>query len=93
MHGEANDYLGKGLSGGTLAVCPPAGAHWNDGDALIGNVALYGATSGEAYIAGAAGERFCVRNSGAAAVAEGRGRPRLRVHDRRPRRPPRPRGR
>ena len=73
MHGEANDYLGKGLSGGTLAVCPPAGAHWNDGDALIGNVALYGATSGEAYIAGAAGERFCVRNSGAVAVAEGVG--------------------
>ena len=73
LHGEANDYLGKGLSGGTLAVCPPEGAHWNDGDALIGNVALYGATSGEAYIAGAAGERFCVRNSGAAAVAEGVG--------------------
>ena len=73
LHGEANDYLGKGLSGGTLAVCPPEGAHWNDGDALIGNVALYGATSGEAYIAGAAGERFCVRNSGAVAVAEGVG--------------------
>ena len=73
MHGEANDYLGKGLSGGTLAVCPPEGARWNDGDALIGNVALYGATSGEAYIAGAAGERFCVRNSGAVAVAEGVG--------------------
>ena len=73
LHGEANDYLGKGLSGGTLAVCPPEGARWNDGDALIGNVALYGATSGEAYIAGAAGERFCVRNSGAVAVAEGVG--------------------
>ena len=60
LHGEANDYLGKGLSGGTLAVCPPAGAHWNDGDALIGNVALYGATSGEAYIA-AAGRRALLR--------------------------------
>ena len=47
--------LARGLSGGTLAVCPPEGARWNDGDALIGNVALYGATSGEAYIAGAAG--------------------------------------
>ena len=73
LRGEANDYLGKGLSGGTLAVCPPEGARWSDGDALIGNVALYGATSGAAYIAGAAGERFCVRNSGAAAVAEGVG--------------------
>ena len=73
LRGEANDYLGKGLSGGTLAVCPPEGARWSDGDALIGNVALYGATSGEAYVAGAAGERFCVRNSGAAAVAEGVG--------------------
>ena len=65
--------LARAFSGGTLAVCPPEGAHWNDGDALIGNVALYGATSGEAYIAGAAGERFCVRNSGAVAVAEGVG--------------------
>ena len=73
LRGEANDYLGKGLSGGTLAVRPPEGARWSDGDALIGNVALYGATSGAAYIAGAAGERFCVRNSGAAAVAEGVG--------------------
>ena len=73
LRGEANDYLGKGLSGGTLAVCPPQSAQWSDGDALIGNVALYGATSGAAYVAGAAGERFCVRNSGAVAVAEGVG--------------------
>ena len=73
LTGEANDYLGKGLSGGTIAVCPPDDGSWNSGDALIGNVALYGATKGEVYIAGTAGERFCVRNSGATAVAEGVG--------------------
>ena len=73
LHGEANDYLGKGLSGGTLAVCPPRNTCWHEGDALIGNVALYGATSGEAFVAGLAGERFCVRNSGAIAVVEGVG--------------------
>ncbi len=73
LTGEANDYLGKGLSGGTIAVRPPEDGSWNPGDALIGNVALYGATSGEVYIAGTAGERFCVRNSGAIAVAEGVG--------------------
>ena len=73
LHGEANDYFGKGLSGGMLAVCPPEGAKWNPDDVLIGNVALYGATSGEAYVAGVAGERFCVRNSGATAVVEGVG--------------------
>lgn len=73
LRGEANDYLGKGLSGGTLAVCPPENALWNPDDVLIGNVALYGATSGEAYVAGLAGERFCVRNSGATAVVEGVG--------------------
>ena len=72
LTGEANDYLGKGLSGGVIAVCPPE-ERWNEEDALIGNVALYGATSGSAYIAGTAGERFCVRNSGATAVAEGVG--------------------
>ena len=69
----ANDYLGKGLSGGTLAICPPADAVWNQSDTLIGNVALYGATSGYAFIAGTAGERFAVRNSGAWAVVEGVG--------------------
>lgn len=71
--GEANDYLGKGLSGGNIAVYPPDYKSWNAEDVLIGNVALYGATGGEAYVAGLAGERFCVRNSGATAVAEGVG--------------------
>ncbi len=71
--GEANDYLGKGLSGGVLAVCPPQDARWRQDDMLIGNVALYGATSGKAFIAGLAGERFGVRNSGATAVVEGVG--------------------
>ena len=69
----ANDYLGKGLSGGTIAVCPPADSIWRPEDTLIGNVALYGATSGYAFIAGRTGERFAVRNSGAWAVAEGVG--------------------
>jgi glutamate synthase (NADPH) large chain len=71
LEGDANDYLGKGLSGGKLVIYPPKestfAAHEN---VIIGNVALYGATSGEAYIAGVAGERFCVRNSGAHAVVE-----------------------
>lgn len=72
--GDCNDYLGKGLSGGKLSAYAPAAANYNPGDnILIGNVALYGATSGEAYIAGRAGERFCVRNSGATAVVEGVG--------------------
>ena len=73
LYGVANDYLGKGLSGGTLSVCPPADAVWDPADALIGNVALYGATGGHAFIAGMAGERFAVRNSGAWAVVEGVG--------------------
>lgn len=73
LHGEANDYFGKGLSGGKLAACPADYTKWNSDDVLIGNVALYGATSGEAYVAGLAGERFCVRNSGATAVVEGVG--------------------
>lgn len=73
LYGLANDYLGKGLSGGTLAICPPVDAVWNPGDTLIGNVALYGATSGYAFIGGMAGERFAVRNSGAWAVVEGVG--------------------
>lgn len=72
--GDSNDYFGKGLSGGKLIVCPPAGIRFKeDENIIIGNVALYGATSGKAYINGAAGERFCVRNSGAAAVVEGVG--------------------
>lgn len=72
--GDCNDYLGKGLSGGKLAVFAPKEASYEPGEnILIGNVALYGATSGEAYLAGQAGERFCVRNSGATAVVEGVG--------------------
>ncbi len=73
LFGVANDYLGKGLSGGTLAICPPVDSVWRSGDTLIGNVALYGATGGFAFIAGMAGERFAVRNSGAWAVVEGVG--------------------
>ena len=73
LAGEANDYLGKGLSGGTIAVCPPNHTQWSEGDALIGNVALFGATGGLCCVAGTAGERFCVRNSGATAVVEGVG--------------------
>ena len=73
LYGVANDYLGKGLSGGRLVICPPADSVWKAGDTLIGNVALYGATSGTALIAGMAGERFAVRNSGARAVVEGLG--------------------
>ncbi len=74
LEGDANDGFGKGLSGGTLVVCPPAGSPFRASDNIIvGNVALYGATSGRAYICGVAGERFCVRNSGATAVAEGCG--------------------
>ena len=74
LEGDANDYLGKGLSGGILAVCPPPRATFVPEDNIIvGNVVLYGATSGEAYIRGRAGERFAVRNSGALAVVEGVG--------------------
>ena len=72
--GDSNDYFGKGLSGGKLIVYPPKGSKYRaDENIIIGNVALYGATSGKAYINGVAGERFCVRNSGAAAVVEGVG--------------------
>jgi glutamate synthase domain-containing protein 3 len=74
LDGEANDYVGKGLSGGRLIVRHPRAAQFiPDQTVLIGNTALYGATSGEAYIAGVAGERFAVRNSGAIAVVEGVG--------------------
>ena len=72
--GDSNDYFGKGLSGGKLAVFAQEKAKFKpEENIIIGNVALYGATSGEAYIAGVAGERFCVRNSGATAVVEGVG--------------------
>jgi glutamate synthase (ferredoxin) len=71
LEGDANDYLGKGLSGGKIIVFPPAGADFApEENVIIGNVAFYGATGGEAYINGVAGERFCVRNSGASAVVE-----------------------
>ncbi|MCR4875797.1 MAG: glutamate synthase large subunit [Clostridiales bacterium] len=73
LYGVANDYLGKGLSGGKLAVCPPVDSVWRKEDTLIGNVALYGATGGYTFVAGMAGERFAVRNSGAWAVVEGLG--------------------
>ena len=74
LEGDANDYFGKGLSGGKLVVKPKADAGFCAKDnIIIGNVALYGATSGKAFICGIAGERFCVRNSGAIAVAEGCG--------------------
>ncbi len=72
--GDSNDYFGKGLSGGKLIVYPPKGVPFSAEDnIIIGNVALYGATSGKAFICGVAGERFCVRNSGATAVVEGVG--------------------
>ncbi len=74
LQGEANDYFGKGLSGGKLVVKKAAGFEGSaDENIIIGNVALFGATSGKAFINGVAGERFCVRNSGATAVAEGCG--------------------
>ncbi|MBD5118770.1 MAG: glutamate synthase large subunit [Clostridiales bacterium] len=74
LEGDSNDYFGKGLSGGKLAVYPPKTARYKaDENIIIGNVALYGATSGKAFIAGVAGERFAVRNSGAVAVVEGVG--------------------
>lgn len=74
MYGDANDYVGKGLSGGKIVITPSEKAAFEWGDnVIIGNVALYGATSGTAYFAGIAGERFCVRNSGAKAVCEGCG--------------------
>jgi glutamate synthase domain-containing protein 3 len=74
LEGEANDYVGKGLCGGRLVIYPPRNAGFAaEENILIGNVALYGATSGEAFLNGLAGERFAVRNSGATAVVEGVG--------------------
>jgi glutamate synthase (NADPH/NADH) large chain len=76
LEGDANDYVGKGLSGGRLVVRPPADAHPTfvpEDNIIAGNVMLYGATSGEAFVRGMVGERFCVRNSGATAVVEGVG--------------------
>lgn len=74
LEGDANDYIGKGLSGGKIIVIPPAGSTFKpEENIIVGNTSFYGATSGEAYIHGVAGERFCVRNSGANAVIEGTG--------------------
>lgn len=76
LEGDANDYVGKGLSGGEIVIYPPQNmspefqSHEN---VIVGNVCLYGATSGKAFFRGIAAERFCVRNSGATAVAEGCG--------------------
>ena len=71
VEGESNDYIGKGLCGGKIIVMPPSNAAFNaEENVIVGNVAFYGATSGEAYIHGAAGERFCVRNSGAHIVVQ-----------------------
>ncbi|MEX0586295.1 MAG: glutamate synthase-related protein, partial [Pirellulales bacterium] len=74
LEGDANDYVGKGLSGGRIIVYPPAGSTFAaEANILVGNVVLYGATSGQAFFNGRAAERFCVRNSGAWAVVEGVG--------------------
>jgi glutamate synthase (ferredoxin) len=74
LEGDSNDYVGKGLSGGKIVVFPPEGSTFvPEENVIVGNVAFYGATGGEAYIRGVAGERFCVRNSGVNAVVEGVG--------------------
>ena len=76
LHGDANDYVGKGLSGGRIIVRPPTDSHPDfvaEQNIIAGNVLLYGATSGELFLRGEVGERFCVRNSGAVAVVEGVG--------------------
>jgi len=74
LEGDSNDYIGKGLSGGRIVVYPPRGSVFvPEENIIVGNVAFYGATSGEIFINGLAGERFCVRNSGAQAVVEGIG--------------------
>ncbi|QGY45372.1 glutamate synthase large subunit [Maribellus comscasis] len=74
LEGDSNDYIGKGLSGGKIVVVPPSGSTFKpEENIIIGNTSFYGATAGEAYIRGVAGERFCVRNSGVQAVIEGTG--------------------
>ena len=86
LHGDANDYAGKGLSGGVFAIRPPAdmGPHFRaEHNVVVGNTVLYGATDGRAFFRGLAGERFAVRNSRRAGGGGGHRRPRLRVHDRR----------
>ena len=74
LRGDSNDYFGKGLSGGQLIIAPPKESTYPaEENMIIGNVAFYGATSGRAFVNGMAGERFCVRNSGATVVVEGVG--------------------
>ena len=74
LEGDANDYFGKGMSGGRIVVHPPEGATFvPEENIIVGNVSLYGATGGEVFLRGQAGERFCVRNSGVTAVVEGVG--------------------
>jgi glutamate synthase domain-containing protein 3 len=74
LEGDANDYFGKGLSGGRIVVYPPRNASFvAEENIIVGNVSLYGATGGEVFLRGQAGERFCVRNSGVIAVVEGVG--------------------
>ena len=74
LTGDANDYVGKGMAGGLIAIRPPAGSAFRSHEAsIIGNTCLYGATGGRLYAAGRAGERFGVRNSGAITVVEGIG--------------------
>jgi glutamate synthase (NADH) len=76
LEGDSNDYVGKGLSGGSIVITPPSNSNSSfkaSKNVIVGNVCLYGATSGECYINGIASERFCVRNSGAIAVCEGLG--------------------
>ena len=71
LEGDSNDYTGKGLSGGKMIIYPPKKSTFtSEENIIIGNVAFYGATGGEAYVRGVAGERFCVRNSGVRAVVE-----------------------
>ncbi|PYV13921.1 MAG: hypothetical protein DMG21_19775 [Acidobacteria bacterium] len=74
LEGEANDYVGKGMGGGEIVIRPPKGSRFaSEENVILGNAVLYGATSGRLFAAGRAGERFCVRNSGAVAVVEGAG--------------------
>ncbi|MBU2737220.1 glutamate synthase large subunit, partial [Acidithiobacillus sp. ATCC 19703] len=74
LHGDANDYVGKAMNGGTIVIAPPTGTSYASQDsAIVGNTCLYGATGGRLFAAGRAGERFAVRNSGAVAVIEGAG--------------------
>src|SRR6185436_13281138 len=74
LFGDANDYVGKGMAGGEIVIRPPEGSRFDwSRNVIIGNTVMYGATGGSLFAAGRAGERFCVRNSGALAVAEGVG--------------------